>query len=101
MPRLKAVSARREARSRSLLRGLDQLPAERFQGIWTLTCEVRRERATGIEPAFSAWEADVLPLNYARECRSHYRLAGTAASDVRVRAAVAYTAQGPRRVDDR
>ncbi len=25
-----------------------------------------RERATGIEPAFSAWEADVLPLNYAR-----------------------------------
>ena len=26
-----------------------------------------RERATGIEPAFSAWEADVLPLNYARE----------------------------------
>ena len=28
---------------------------------------VLRERATGIEPAFSAWEADVLPLNYARE----------------------------------
>ena len=25
-----------------------------------------RERATGIEPAFSAWEADVLPLNYTR-----------------------------------
>ena len=25
------------------------------------------ERVTGIEPAFSAWEADVLPLNYARE----------------------------------
>ena len=24
------------------------------------------ERATGIEPAFSAWEADVLPLNYTR-----------------------------------
>jgi hypothetical protein len=22
---------------------------------------------TGIEPAFSAWEADVLPLNYTRE----------------------------------
>ena len=22
------------------------------------------ERVTGIEPAFSAWEADVLPLNY-------------------------------------
>ena len=25
-----------------------------------------RERETGIEPAFSAWEADVLPLNYTR-----------------------------------
>ena len=25
-----------------------------------------RERARGIEPPFSAWEADVLPLNYAR-----------------------------------
>ena len=24
------------------------------------------ERAKGIEPSFSAWEADVLPLNYAR-----------------------------------
>ena len=27
----------------------------------------RLERMTGIEPAFSAWEADVLPLNYIRE----------------------------------
>ena len=26
----------------------------------------KRERVTGIEPAFSAWEADVLPLNYTR-----------------------------------
>ena len=25
-----------------------------------------RERVTGIEPAYSAWEADVLPLNYTR-----------------------------------
>ena len=24
------------------------------------------ERTTGIEPAFSAWEADVLPMNYVR-----------------------------------
>lgn len=24
------------------------------------------ERARGIEPPYSAWEADVLPLNYAR-----------------------------------
>ena len=27
---------------------------------------VLSERVTGIEPAFSAWEADVLPLNYTR-----------------------------------
>ena len=26
----------------------------------------RVERAKGIEPSYSAWEADVLPLNYAR-----------------------------------
>jgi hypothetical protein len=29
---------------------------------WALTVE----RVTGIEPALSAWEADVLPLNYTR-----------------------------------
>src|SRR4029453_14868614 len=28
------------------------------------------ERARGIEPPFQAWEACVLPLNHARECRS-------------------------------
>ena len=28
------------------------------------------ERVTGIEPALSAWEADVLPLNYTRADRS-------------------------------
>jgi hypothetical protein len=33
------------------------------------------ERATRIELAFSAWEADVLPLNYARESASLYRAA--------------------------
>jgi hypothetical protein len=32
-----------------------------------LTRHFDRERVTGIEPAFSAWEADVLPLNYTRE----------------------------------
>jgi hypothetical protein len=30
---------------------------------WTL----RAERMRGIEPPYSAWEADVLPLNYIRE----------------------------------
>ena len=29
------------------------------------------ERVTGIEPAFSAWEADVLPLNYTRRTSLH------------------------------
>ena len=29
------------------------------------------ERVTGIEPAFSAWEADVLPLNYTRGDGQH------------------------------
>ena len=33
----------------------------------TVTRPSASERATGIEPALSAWEADVLPLNYARE----------------------------------
>ena len=38
---------------------------------WTFTVE----RVTGIEPALSAWEADVLPLNYTREDRtSRFRL---------------------------
>jgi hypothetical protein len=32
----------------------------------------RVERVTGIEPALSAWEADVLPLNYTREWWSGY-----------------------------
>tara|TARA_A100001391_G_scaffold183990_1_gene151573 strand:- start:167 stop:343 length:177 start_codon:yes stop_codon:yes gene_type:complete len=27
---------------------------------------VRLERVKGIEPSYSAWEADVLPLNYTR-----------------------------------
>jgi hypothetical protein len=31
-----------------------------------LTCGFSVERVTGIEPALSAWEADVLPLNYTR-----------------------------------
>jgi hypothetical protein len=34
------------------------------------------ERVTGIEPAFSAWEADVLPLNYTRRQPRDYRRSG-------------------------
>jgi hypothetical protein len=36
----------------------------------------KRKRAAGIEPASSAWKAEVLPLNYAR--RHHQNLAGSA-----------------------
>src|SRR5690242_18155276 len=36
---------------------------------WTFVLE----RVTGIEPALSAWEADVLPLNYTRERGRCYR----------------------------
>jgi hypothetical protein len=35
------------------------------------------ERMTGIEPALSAWEADVLPLNYIRRSW-HFHLAAPA-----------------------
>jgi hypothetical protein len=31
-----------------------------------VSCGYVVERVTGIEPALSAWEADVLPLNYTR-----------------------------------
>ena len=30
------------------------------------------ERVTGIEPAYSAWEADILPLNYTRMAFADY-----------------------------
>ena len=39
---------------------------EADQDVVALTSPFTRERVTGIEPAFSAWEADVLPLNYTR-----------------------------------
>jgi hypothetical protein len=35
-------------------------------GLKALTWDDNLERVTGIEPALSAWEADVLPLNYTR-----------------------------------
>jgi hypothetical protein len=44
------------------------------------------ERVTGIEPAFSAWEADVLPLNYTREDRKNLarRLVGALRAETKV-----------------
>ena len=35
-------------------------------GTSALAAAFHGERVTGIEPALSAWEADVLPLNYTR-----------------------------------
>ena len=35
-----------------------------------LAARFQVERMTGIEPALSAWEADVLPLNYIRRSAS-------------------------------
>jgi hypothetical protein len=37
-----------------------------FGGKHPLSWAYGLERMTGIEPAYSAWEADVLPLNYIR-----------------------------------
>lgn len=34
---------------------------------WLYKAVFNVERAKGIEPSYSAWEADVLPLNYARK----------------------------------
>ena len=39
-----------------------------------MSCDITLERMTGIEPALSAWEADVLPLNYIRLTRHFVRL---------------------------
>jgi hypothetical protein len=38
-------------------------------GNTALAARSQVERMTGIEPALSAWEADVLPLNYIRRLR--------------------------------
>ena len=39
----------------------------------------RVERVTGIEPALSAWEADVLPLNYTRRHADRHTAAARSA----------------------
>jgi hypothetical protein len=49
--------------------------ASRSKGFEPKTLIEKRKRAAGIEPASSAWKAEVLPLNYARK-RTH-NLAGS------------------------
>ena len=51
------------SRDRARTRALMRLPRKEHE---RREVDVLVERATGIEPAFSAWEADVLPLNYTR-----------------------------------
>ena len=46
-------------------------------------CEVSLERATGIEPALEAWEAPVLPLNYARMRIGDYSVCSRAREESR------------------
>jgi hypothetical protein len=47
------------------VRTLSQTAGCLFTGAASLL--VKMEPMTGIEPAYSAWEADVLPLNYIGE----------------------------------
>ena len=44
--------------------------------------EAQLERVKGIEPSLSAWEAEVLPLNYTRKQEHYPRLALAMASPV-------------------
>ena len=41
-----------------------------FAGYSEFSTGVKMERATGIEPASEAWEASILPMNYARNSSS-------------------------------
>ena len=57
---------------------LGLVPRDRTAPGAFMNCSVQEEveRAAGIEPAYSAWEADVLPLNYARSAEFGSILAG-------------------------
>ena len=65
--RLFSISRVKKDRMAKKERNLDCLIFE-FQ----ISTSVHMERMTGIEPAYSAWEADVLPLNYIRDCKPLY-----------------------------
>ena len=54
-----------DGRVRAATRWSDRTPGRIVPGC----SQQRLERVTGIEPALSAWEADVLPLNYTRGVR--------------------------------
>src|SRR6185312_3008829 len=52
-------------------------------GVW-FSADMGLERAKGIEPSYAAWEAAVLPLNYARIGRDHSQSRPRAASALRL-----------------
>ena len=53
----------------------DRWAARKLAPAWGLGLGPKNlERVTGIEPALSAWEADVLPLNYTRVRSTLYRI---------------------------
>ena len=45
------------------------LQRDQYAGFTTESGQSELERAKGIEPSYAAWEAAVLPLNYARAGR--------------------------------
>ena len=65
---IRSASSPRMARLR--VRGAATARPERLNG--SLTWAFVVERVKGIEPSLSAWEADVLPLNYTRQRPSLY-----------------------------
>ena len=52
------------ANSTATVNGVETIKAQSRTDVLAWAFKV--ERVTGIEPALSAWEADVLPLNYTR-----------------------------------
>jgi hypothetical protein len=57
---------RRPGTGKQALSAADRLKASHSKGLEPKTLIEKRKRAAGIEPASSAWKAEVLPLNYAR-----------------------------------
>ena len=66
---MRAGDGIRRTAAAALLPIPDYFPSSRKKGPGINPGPFSRERVTGIEPALSAWEADVLPLNYTRGTR--------------------------------
>ncbi len=57
-------------RTGDLILTMDALCLLSYEGgyaIWGCDTDIAMERVMGIEPTQSAWEADILPLNYTRK----------------------------------